>query len=212
MSRILSIFSSVSKCVIVVIVLCLCNGCGPFGTPVAGFHVWQSYAGDPLHREELALLILDKDVGIRELDSKEKVVWGTYKVCTAFLSLCIAKYNYAVVELKPEHHTLKTMLSGTVGSYSTYKGEPIIIRYNFYPGHIYQIYGDQLSGGTMWRPIIEDVTDKPAGQKWLKEFENCKFRRIQIENWRWEYYPQSQHKPESLRKDVRYAPQSGSIY
>jgi len=191
MNRFMRTFSSVSNSVIIVLVLFTCTGCGgPFFYRPSGFTVWQSYTGEPLQREELALLILDEDFVIDDLNDNERTVESEDTAWPGFPFINIATQRYAVVELKPGYHTLKARLhrygvssiTHTAVYYAVWEGTPVTFRYNFYAGHIYQAYTEEFSRGSesRWRPIIEDVTDKPAGKKWLKEFKNCKYKRVPI--------------------------------
>lgn len=177
--------SSVSNWIITILVLFMCTGCKPFSQRPSGFLVWQTYPGEPLQRKELALLILDDDFMIDELDGIKRSFEGQLTSSpSGFPFVSVSSETYAVVELKPDGYILKAKLNYGGGGVMKL-GDPVTFQYTFYAGHIYQAYTEEYSayslpGQSMWRPVIEDVTDKPAGQKWLKEFENCEYKRIPI--------------------------------
>ena len=124
--------------------LCSCAG-------FLRYDVQKFYAGPPLPREQVSILITSENVRISRINAAS----GGLINLVAISSL---------MELLPGRYLIEANYDDTGTYFRTYSSAPVKMEVDVKPGRIYEVHAIKPERGT-WYPAIRDVT----GQKWFEE-------------------------------------------
>ena len=115
------------------------------------YDVQKFYAGPPLPREQIAILITSENVRISRINAASG---GLINLVTIS----------SLMELLPGRYLIEVNYDDTGTYLRTYSSAPVKMEVDVKPGRIYEMHAIKPERGT-WYPDMRDVT----GQKWFEE-------------------------------------------
>jgi len=115
------------------------------------YDVQKFYAGPPLPKEEISILIISENVRISRINAASS---GIVQLVS----------ESSLMELLPGRYAVEASCDDIGTNLRTYSSAPVRMEMDVKPGRIYEVYAIKPERGT-WYPAIRDVT----GQKWFEE-------------------------------------------
>ena len=118
---------------------------------VLRYDVQKFYAGPPLPREQVSILITSENVRISRINAASGGLINLVSISS-------------LMELLPGRYLIEANYDDVRTYFRTYSSAPVKMEAEVKPGHIYEVHAIKPERGT-WYPAIRDVT----GRKWFEE-------------------------------------------